>query len=200
MTGRPLVLASASAIRAALLTRAGLDVVRDPAGIDEAAVKAVYPRDAGAAVECAAELAETKATYVSRRHGDALVIGADQILTCEKVWYDKPRDRAEARAQLEALSGKTHELVTAVAVMQKGAVLWHTVQRPRLTLRPLGAAFLDAYLAEAGDEVLSSVGAYQLEGRGVQLFHRIEGDFFAILGLPLLPLLDFLRGWGVLAR
>ncbi|HET7595036.1 MAG TPA: Maf family protein, partial [Stellaceae bacterium] len=121
----------------------------------------------------------------------------DQMLDCAGTWFDKPHDRADARAQLVALRGKRHELVSAVTVVRNGAVIWHLVDRPRLAMRAFSDDFLDTYLAALGDEALASVGVYQLEGLGAQLFERVEGDYFSILGLPLLPLLDFLRGHGV---
>ncbi len=189
-----LVLASASPARAALLERAGLVVRRDPAAIDEDAVKAAC-RGADAAA-CAAALAEAKARCVARRHPDAFVICADQMLVCGGRWFDKPRDVAEARAQLLSLRGRRHELVTASCVVRSESVLWRHVERPALAMRRFSDAFLDDYLVAAGPAVLGSVGAYQLEGLGAQLFARLEGDYFSILGLPLLPLLDFLRQEG----
>lgn len=194
---QPVVLASASATRAAILARAGIDVRRDPAGVDEDEIKRSFRHEGRNAASCAAALAETKALRVSERHTGTLVIGADQMLDCAGTWFDKPRDRADARAQLVALRGKRHELVSAVAVVRNGAVIWHLVDRPRLTMRAFSDNFLDTYLAALGDEALASVGVYQLEGLGAQLFERVEGDYFSILGLPLLPLLDFLRGHGV---
>jgi septum formation protein len=193
----PVVLASASAIRAELLMRAGVVVIRDAAGVDEAEVKRSFQREGLDAARCAEALAAAKATRVAGRHIGALVIGADQILDSAGTWFDKPGDRAEARAQLIALRGKRHELATAVVVAQNGAVLWRHVERPRLAMRDFSDRFLDDYLETLGDDALAAVGAYQIESRGVQLFARIEGDYFAILGLPLLPLLDFLRGHGV---
>jgi septum formation protein len=193
-----LVLASASASRARLLARAGIPVLLDPAAMDEGEIKASF-RAAGAdASLCATALAEAKALRVAQRHEGALVIGADQMLECNGIWFDKPHDRAHARIHLQALRGRQHELVCAVCVVRDGTVLWHTVDRPRLTMRNFSDAFLDEYLAAMADDVLDSVGAYQLEGLGAQLFARIEGDYFSILGLPLLPLLDFLRGQGLL--
>jgi septum formation protein len=195
-----LILASASTTRAALLERAGLALRCEPAAVDEEAIKSSFRAAGAEAGICAASLAEAKAERVSLRHPGALVIGADQILVCGGTWFDKPRDRDEARAHLRALRGRAHELVTAACVMRNGAILWHVVDRPRLEMRDFSDEFLARYLAETGDAVLASVGAYQLEGKGVQLFARIDGDFFSILGLPLLPLLDFLRGAGALAR
>ena len=150
--------------------------------------------------EVAEALAELKAQRVTRRHPGALVIGADQMLECEGTWFDKPADRAAARAQLEALSGRVHRLVTCAVVVLDGERLWHRTESATMTMRRLSPEFLDRYLDTAGNEVLSSVGAYQLEGLGAQLFARVEGDFFTVLGLPLLPLLDFLRVRGVLPQ
>ena len=194
------VLASASAVRAALLERAGLEVVRDAAGVDEAAVKASFRQEGFDAASCAAALAEAKATRVADRHRDALVVGADQILVHDERWLDKPRDLTEARAQLAGLRGRRHELITAVAVARNGAALWRHVDRAFLYMRAFSDAFLEAYLDTVGDAALTSVGAYQLEGLGAQLFARVEGDYFSILGLPLLPLLEFLREHEVLPR
>ena len=142
-------------------------------------------------------LAELKAQRVSQRHKDALVIGADQMLQCGGIWFDKPADLDHARGHLIALRGKTHELLSAVCVVRDGEVLWRHLESAQLTMRPFSDAFIDEYLAAAGDAVCASVGAYQLEGRGAQLFSRIEGDYFTILGLPLLPLLGFLVNHGV---
>jgi septum formation protein len=122
------------------------------------------------------------------------------MLVCDGAWFDKPADAQEARGQLLALRGRRHELVSAVCVMRDGETLWHRVERPALTMRAFSEAFLDDYLARAGSDVLGSVGAYRLEKIGIQLFQRIEGDYFAILGLPLLPLLEFLREHGVIGR
>jgi septum formation protein len=195
MTG--LILASGSAIRAEILRRAGVAFTVETSAVDEAEIKSAFRAEQRPAVDCAIALAEAKASRVSRRHAGALVIGADQILVCDGVWYDKPADRAAARDQLLALRGKRHELISAVCVMRDGERLWHVVERPALMVRKFSDGFLEDYLDTAGDAILASVGAYELEGRGVQLFERIDGDFFAILGLPLLPLLAFLRGHGV---
>jgi septum formation protein len=192
----PILLASASPARAALLTAAGLDLAVVPAGIDEAAVKRSAREASLPAIGCALRLAECKALQVARSHPGALVIGADQILVAGETWFDKPADLAAARRQLLALRGMTHELATAVCVVRGGDRLWHGQSVPRLTMRRFSDAFLDAYLAAEGTAVLGSVGAYRLEGRGSQLFSRIEGDYFAILGLPLLELFAFLRRRG----
>jgi len=198
LTPPPVVLASASKTRAGLLTRAGVDLVCDPADLDETAVKGAFRSERHDAASCAVALAADKARRVCPRHPGALVIGADQMLVCGDAWLDKPHDLAEARRQLERLRGQRHELVTAAAVLRDGAVRWQQVERAFLYMRRFSDAFLDAYLAAVGAAALSSVGAYQIEGLGAQLFARIEGDYFAVLGLPLLPLLDYLRGEGAL--
>jgi septum formation protein len=194
----PLVLASGSATRARLLADAGLPILVDPAAVDEEEVRASFQAEGRDAAACAAALAEAKAMRVSARHAGALVLGADQILDFAGRWLEKPRDLEAARAQLTLLRGKRHTLITAAAIARNGALLWHTVDRAQLTMRSFSDAFLDDYIAALGEALLDSVGAYQLEGLGAQLFERVEGDFFTILGLPLLPLLDFLRGHGAL--
>jgi septum formation protein len=195
--GARLVLASASAIRAAVLRQAGLAIEIMPARVDEAAVKHAQRAERATVDACALALAALKAQQVSRQDAGALVIGADQMLDCDDFWFDKPADRAQAAANLRALRGKTHVLVGAVTVVRDGAVLWQHVARARMTMRPFTDAFLERYLDAAGDAALDSVGAYQLEALGVQLFAHIDGDHFTILGLPLLPLLDFLRQYGI---
>ncbi len=193
-----LILASQSPARLALLRQAGLAVEARPAHIDEAAVKAGARAESVDARETALLLAEMKAARVGPREPDALVIAADQLLVCDGAWFDKPADRAEARAQLAALRGRTHELVAAVLCWRGGGPVWRHVEAPRLTMRPVSDGFLEAYLDAEGDAVLGSGGAYRLEGPGVQLFDRVEGDYFSVLGLPLLPLLGFLRQTGAL--
>ena len=126
-----------------------------------------------------------------------MVVGADSTLACNGRMFDKPPDLAAARKQLHTLRGQTHELFSSVVVARGGARLWHWSERARLTMRQMTDGFIDAYLARAGDGVLSSVGAYQLEGLGAHLFSRVDGDYFTILGLPLLPLLSFLAGHGI---
>ncbi|HYD97939.1 MAG TPA: Maf family protein [Alphaproteobacteria bacterium] len=194
----PIVLASASAARRAMLEAAGLTVIAEPARVDEEEVKASF-REAGMKAEAVAEaLAELKAGRVGPRHPGLLTIGADQMLECDGRWFDKPADRAAARAQLQALRGRTHRLVSCAVVARGGVRMWHHIDAARLTMRNVSDGFLDAYLDAAGEAVLSSVGAYHLEGLGAQLFNRVEGDYFTVLGLPLLPVLDFLRIQGVL--
>ena len=192
----PLILASQSSARAALLRGAGLRFEARAARVDEAAAKAAAQAEGASAADAALFLAGLKAARI--RDPDALVIGADQILVCEDTWFDKPATPGEARAHLQALRGRTHTLETAIVCHRGGQEVWRHVARPRLAMRPFSNAFLDAYLAAEGDAVLASVGAYRLEGLGAQLFDRVEGEHAAVLGLPLLPLLGFLRQHGVL--
>ncbi|MBO0738116.1 MAG: Maf-like protein [Alphaproteobacteria bacterium] len=193
-----LLLASASPTRARLLADAGLAIRVEPAAVDERAIKETLRAAGCGAAEGALRLAEAKARRVAEGHDRAAVIGADQILVCDNRWFDKPMDLAEARVQLQDLRGKTHELATAVCVVRDAARVWHSVCRPRLRMREFTDAFLDDYLAAEGAQILGSVGAYRLEGRGAQLFDDVEGDHFAILGLPLFELLAFLRGCGTI--
>ena len=195
-----LILASASVSRRALLAAAGLKFETWPADIDEASVKQ-QARAEGATVEqTALRLAGLKAAAVTCHAPDALVIGADQILVCEDIWFDKPNDVPAAVAQLRALRRRTHVLVTAVACHRGAARQWDTVVSPRLKMRDFSDQFLSDYIALEGDAVTTTVGAYRLEGRGVHLFLQVEGDHSAVLGLPLLPLLSFLRDDGILVR
>ncbi|WP_137127060.1 nucleoside triphosphate pyrophosphatase [Roseomonas sp. HF4] len=192
-----LILASASAARRSLLQGAGLHFEALSAAVDEAAIKEAAQAEAIPPADAALVLADAKAERIARRHPDALVIGCDQLLVCEGTWYDKPPNPAAARAQLQTLRGRTHELVTAVVCHRHGGRAWQHVAIPRLTMRDFTDEFLDAYLALEGDRVMGSVGAYRLEGPGVHLFARIRGDHAAILGLPLFELLGFLRQHGV---
>ncbi len=190
-----IVLASQSATRRTLLEQAGIRAETRPARIDEGAVRESARAEGLSPGDCALLLAELKAQRI--REPDCVVIGADQILECDGVWFEKPADRAAARTQLLALRGRAHVLHSAVVVMRDGQVIWRHVARPELTMRRFSEPFLDAYLDLEGDGVLSSVGAYRLEGPGIHLFERVTGEHTAILGLPLLPLLGFLRQHGV---
>lgn len=192
-----LILASGSRTRQKMLTDAGVPFAVDVPRVDEDGIKAALRAEGAPPGDVAEALAELKAGRVTARHPGALVVGCDQMLACEGAWYDKPADRAAARDQLLALRGKTHELISCAVVVRDGERLWHHIDRARLTMRPFTDAFLDEYLDRAGDDVLHSVGAYQLEGLGAQLFSRVQGDYFTILGMPLLPLLDFVRNHGV---
>jgi len=198
LASQPLMLASRSEVRRTMLEAAGIPVEVQPADIDERRIEAAAPAgDAGAA---AALLAREKARTVAVTKPGRLVLGADQTLALGVRRFSKPADRTAARAQLRALAGRTHELHSALAFVRDGAVLFEHVGVARLTVRPLSDAFIDAYLDAAGAAATASVGAYQLEGLGVQLFERVEGDYFTVLGLPLLPALDFLRRQGFLAQ
>jgi septum formation protein len=194
------ILASASTIRRAMLEQAGVTVAIETANVDEASVKSALHAEGASAEACAEALAVLKARRISSRRPEAFVIGADQMLEADGVWFDKPADFAGARDTLRALRGRTHRLISAAVVMRDGQHLWHTIAVATLTMRPFSEEFLEEYLSLAGPTILNAVGAYQLEGRGVQLFERMDGDYFTILGLPLLPLLGFLREQGVLSR
>jgi septum formation protein len=189
-----LVLASGSASRARLLTEAGVAFVQDPAGIDEAA----FMRPDETAPSVARTLAEEKAKFVSRRHPGKLVLGGDSVLDFAGELISKCPDRNAARALLSRLSGKAHAIVSAAALARDGDVVWRHVGEGRLFMRELSPDFLDAYLEAECPAILASVGCYHLEGRGAQLFARIEGDYFSILGLPLLAVLAGLREQGAL--
>jgi septum formation protein len=192
-----LILASTSQSRRELLTNAGLAFEIEAPGVDEDEVKLSLAAEKADAVAVATTLAELKAKRVSAKHPAAFVIGGDSTLACEGRLFDKPPTVAAARDQLLALRGKTHELVSSVVVAKGGARIWHHTETARLTMRPFSEAFLDEYLKEAGDTVTTSVGCYRLESIGAHLFSKVEGDYFTILGLPLLPLLSFLAGHGI---
>jgi septum formation protein len=193
----PLILASQSCARQVLLGNAGISFKSIPADIDERAVQ--QKSGLSAPADVAAVLAREKALWVSSHQPGKFVIGADQTLAMGDRLFSKPAGRAQAAEQIRALAGRSHELHSAVAVACDGAILFETVTIARMTMRTLGEAEIAAYLDEAGAAVTSSVGAYQLEGLGVHLFDRIEGDHFTILGLPLLPLLAFMRSEHLLA-
>jgi septum formation protein len=192
----PLVLASKSLARRAMLEAAGIPLVLAPADIDERAIEQRSgPVDAA---QAAVLLAREKARVVAARLGNRFVVGADQTLALGTRRFSKPADRAAAREQLRALSGRTHELHSAVAVGRDGRVVFSHVDVARLTMRAVSDRFIESYLDAVGPEATQSVGAYQLEKEGVHLFERIDGDHFTILGMPLLALLAFLRREGFL--
>ena len=194
---RHLVLASAAAVRATMLRAAGLSFSVQPARVDEGAVKEAMRAEDPGGRETARALAALKAQRVSAGAPGAFIIGADQLLVCGDEWFDKPVDVADARGQLQRLRGRRHTLVTAVSVVRDGAEIWGDLACPVLTMRPFSDAFLERYLERAGDNILACVGGYEAEGLGAQLLAEIEGDWFAVLGLPLLPLLAFLREHGL---
>jgi septum formation protein len=193
------ILASGSAVRANILRRAGVAMDISPAGVDEDAVKQAMKAQGAGVRDTAMALAELKATRSSARHAGRLVIGADQILECDGAWFDKPENREQARGHLTALRGRRHQLVTAACVALDGAVIWRHIETARLTMRDFSDDFMDRYLEQEGEVAMTTVGAYRIEDIGLQLFAKVEGDHFVIQGLPLLPLLDFLRARGVLA-
>lgn len=192
-----LILASGSAARRRILENAGVSFAVETAEVDEAAIIESLESEKARGRDVADLLAEMKALRVSGRHPGAFVIGADQVLSLGPELFQKPGNTVAARAQLRRLRGQTHELSSAVCVARDGAVVWRVVQEARLTMRDFSDAFLETYLGEAGEDILGSVGAYHVEGLGIQLFSRIDGDAFTIQGLPLLPLLDFLRTHGI---
>jgi septum formation protein len=195
----PLILASGSRARATLLEAAGLVFIVQPPGLDEAVMlEAVSGERSLGPHDVAEVLARAKAEAVSDLAPQAYVIGADQVLALGDTIFQKPDSMETARRQLLDLSGKTHELHTSVALAKDGEAIWAETTIATLTMRKLSPEFIGRYLAAAGDEVLASVGAYQLEGLGAQLFSKIEGDYFSILGLPLVPLLDRLRREGAI--
>lgn len=192
-----LILGSASRSRAAILRNAGVAFTAVASGVDEDALKERF-RNATAG-ELAERLAEVKARAVGRAHPDSLVLGADQVLELGDVRLDKPRDRAEAEAQLATLSGREHVLTCGACLIRGDRVVWRCIDSATLAMRPLGEAFIEWYLDEIGDAALDGPGAYRVEALGAQLFTRIEGDFFTVLGLPLFALLAELRRHGVIA-
>lgn len=193
-----IILASASPIRRSLLANAGVTFTVDTARIDERQVEAELPAGHRPPDALALALAEAKARDVSARHPGAVVIGCDQTLSFRGEVLHKCFDRAAARERLMAMAGATHELNSAFALVRDGALIDQHVAIARLTMRPFGDAFIDTYLDQAGGDVLASVAAYQIEGRGIQLFEAIDGDYFTIAGLPLLPLLAALRDLGAI--
>jgi septum formation protein len=192
------ILASKSAARGALLAGAGVAFETVGSGVDEDVIKQRLLAERADPMTIASALAAAKAEAVSAAR-DGLVIGADQTLDLDGVLFDKVGNLEEARRRLEQLRGRRHQLHSAVAVAKAGAVVWSEIQSASLTMRAFSADFLDAYLIRNGGAALSSVGCYQLEGQGVQLFDRIDGDYFTILGLPMMGLLALLRGEGVVA-
>jgi septum formation protein len=192
------VLASKSRARRAVLESAGVQFVVATAGVDEEAVKASLLAKSAGPRDIADALAELKAVKVSRTRPE-FVVGADQTLELDGALYDKVDTLAAARQRLAALRGRPHRLHSAVVVAKEGAPIWRETATATLTMRDFSDAFLDAYLVREGEAALGSVGCYRLEGLGAQLFDRIEGDYFAILGLPLLGLLDLLRRHGEIA-
>lgn len=197
---REIILASGSAVRRQVLASAGVLFSVEPAAVDEGAIRAEMTSESDCVEpgDVAGVLARAKAEAVSRLHPGALVIGADQVLWMGSKLYEKPANLAEARDHLDRFRGRTHELHSAVVIAENGYSTWGTVATAHMTMRPFSDAFLDAYVARAGDRICKSVGAYEYEGLGMQLFDHVAGDYFTVLGLPMMPVLAELRARGAL--
>jgi len=193
------ILASGSTARADMLRNAGLIFETIPAKVDEATIKASLLADGAKPHDIADALAEYKALRVAGRHADALVIGADQVLVCDGQIFDKAPDMNAAREKLQTLRGRSHQLLSAAVIYEGGKPVWRTIGRAQLFMRDFSDAFLDEYLSDAGEDILSSVGCYLLESTGVTLFNRVQGDYFTVLGFPLLEVLGYLRTKGAIA-
>lgn len=193
-----LILASASLSRAAILQQAGLAFRAEASDCDEDAIKSQLQKEGASVADVAGALAEAKAEIVAAGNPDAHIIAADQMLECDGAWLDKPVSLDQARSHLKQLRGKTHYLVSATVIFSGPNCIWRHGVRTAMHMRAFSDDFLERYLAEAGEMVCRSVGAYQLEGLGAQLFDAIEGDYFSILGLPLLPMMRFLREKGII--
>ena len=194
-----LILASQSSARRSVLNAAGVPFEAMAPMVDEESAKAALRTGGISPRDLADALAELKALKLSRRFPADLVLGCDQTLSLDEgMMFDKPESRDALRVQLEALSGKTHNLWSATVLAQGGTAIWRHIERCKMTIRPLSDSFIDRYIEAEGDVLLGCVGGYRIEGRGVQLFSRIEGSHFGILGLPLLPLLDILRTRGLI--
>lgn len=198
MNTPPLILASSSPFRRQLMRNAGLVFDACPAEIDERAIEAPLAASGAAPDQVALALAQAKALDVAARRSGSTVIGSDQTMSLGEHVFHKPANRTEARNHLLSLSGRTHQLNSAVALARDGEILWRHISHARLTVRDLSEDFIESYLDRAGEKALQSVGAYQLEGEGIHLFSHIEGDYFTIIGLPLLPLLAELRKLGLI--
>lgn len=193
-----LILASSSPFRRMLMENAGLSFEAHPAKVDERAIEAPLERDGATPDAIALVLAKAKAREMSDRSPGAIVIGSDQTMSLGQRTFHKPKSMEDAAAHLAALSAHTHRLNSAVALAYNGDIIWEHVSRAELTMRPLTDDFIERHLKRVGERALSSVGAYQLEGEGLQLFSKIDGDYFTILGLPMLPLLEKLRELGAI--
>ena len=194
MPDQIIVLASASMTRRRLLEEAGVPHLVEPSRVDEDELKISLRAEGAAGIEIAEVLAEAKAVYVSRKHPEAMVLGADQVLDCDGEIFDKPLDLADARRQLQALRGRRHNLISYAVVVRGGQRIWQAVDTAKLEVRSDASdTFLDSYLAAAGDDAFNGPAGYRVESLGVQLFSRIDGSHYTILGLPLMALLDYLR-------
>ncbi len=196
---RPLLLASASVIRLQLLRNAGLEVTALPARIDEDAIRRSLEADAASARDIADALAEMKARKLAEKNPEALVLGCDQVLAFNGRIYGKPETPDAARSQLTAFRGQTHKLISAIVLYDGGKPVWRHISEAKLTMRPLSDDYLDVYIRRNWPSLCQTVGSYKLEEEGVRLFSAIEGDYFTILGLPLLPLIGYLGSRGFIA-
>lgn len=197
MTEPAIILASGSATRRRLLAAAGIDFSVARPTVDEGAIRDAVRGANGSTETAVGELSRAKALDIGHQNANALIIGADQILDCAGRWLGKPGSRVEARAQLKALSGRSHRLVTGICVTRGSAAVWQHVDTATLAMKSLDATAIERYLDAAGPGIFDSVGAYQIEGLGIRLFAEIRGDFFGILGLPMIPLLATLARHGV---
>jgi septum formation protein len=197
---KQIILASGSEIRKTLLENAGVDIMVQPARIDEAEIKKALLAEGAKPHDIADALAEYKAQRTAGRNPDALVIGCDQVLVCDGRTYDKAETLDQAETTLRDLRGKAHQLLSAVVIYDAGKPVWRTIGRAQLIMRNFSDAFLEDYIARNGEDLLTTVGCYKLESEGVQLFARVQGDYFTVLGFPLLDVLEFLRNGSVLDR
>ena len=194
------ILASGSQSRADILKSAGISVEIHPSSITESVIKEAFSRQGKSVGEAAMALAVAKAQSISQKYPGAYVIGADSLMECEGTWFDKAQSIAEAISHLQRLSGRSHTLETAVCVVKDGQVTWSHLASSKLTMRFFSEDFLDRYVSCLGEKLLQCVGCYHIEGLGIHLFEEIHGDIFAIMGLPLLPLLTYFRREGVVLK